>query len=116
MSLDFAGFGVLVALDADGLARALPGAGIGGSTLAPHGQPAAVPDAPVAVDGLQALEVGLIIAAQIALDEQTALGDGVNQRIELLGRHVLSAHVRVEVGLLDDPLSGRRANTVNIWQ
>ena len=60
--------GVLGALDADGLARALAGAGVGRGALAAHGQAAAMADAAVAVDGLEALEVGLQFAAQVALD------------------------------------------------
>ena len=59
-------------------------------------------DAAVTVDGLEALEVGLNLAAKIALDGKLAGGDGLDDLVELLGRQVLGADVRVDVGLFEN--------------
>src|SRR6185503_19797430 len=48
----FLGFG-----DADGLARALAGAGVGAGALAADGEAATMPNATIAVDRLEALQV-----------------------------------------------------------
>ena len=70
-------FRILGALDTHGLARALACAGVGGGTLAAHGQPATVANATIAVDGLEALEIGGVLAAKIALNHPLVLGDDV---------------------------------------
>ena len=100
------GLGVLGADDADGLARALAGAGIGLRALAADGQAAAMADAAVTIDRLEALEIALDIAAQIALDQQAAAGDGVDDRVELLDAQILGADVGIDVGGLEDLLRG----------
>src|SRR4051812_6922840 len=51
-----------------GLARPLTGAGVGAGALAAHRQAAAVPEPAVALDVLEAGNVGLHQAAQLALD------------------------------------------------
>jgi hypothetical protein len=88
--LPAAGFGILGALDADGLAGALAGAGVGAGALAAHGQAAAMADAAVAIDGLEALEIRLDFPAQVALDGELAGGDGVDELVKLLGVRFLA--------------------------
>ena len=51
-------------------------------------------DAAVAVDRLEALQVALHFAAQIALDRQLARGDRLDDLVELLGAQVLGAGIR----------------------
>ncbi len=67
--LDFAGFGVGVALHADCLAGALAGSGVGRGALATDGQSAPVADAAITVDCLEALEIALNFAAKVAFDD-----------------------------------------------
>jgi hypothetical protein len=55
----------LLADDPDGLALALAGASIGGGALAAHRETAAMTDATVAVDGGEALEMGLELTPSI---------------------------------------------------
>ena len=50
-------------LDADGFTGAFASAGVGGGALAAHGEAAAMANAAVTVDRLEALEVALKFAA-----------------------------------------------------
>ena len=72
-SLNFAGFGVGIALHADRLARALAGPGVGRRALAADRQSTPVPDAAIAVDRLEALKIALHLAAKIAFDAQSSM-------------------------------------------
>ena len=74
---------------ADGLARTLPGAGIGLGALTTHWQAAEVADAAVALDALEALQVHADFTAQVAFDyvleliaraEMKGLADSARQR------------------------------------
>ena len=114
--LDLTGLGVRIARNADRLAGPLAGAGVRGRALAAHGKTATVADATVAVDGLQALEVALQFAAEVTLDEDAALADGVNDGAELLGCELLGAGVRIDVGTVEDAFRGLRSDAVDIGQ
>ena len=91
---EFTSLGVLGADDADGLARALAGAGVGLGALAADGKTAAMADATVAIDRLEALQIALDIPAEIALDQQAAAGDRVDDGVELLDAQILGARHR----------------------
>ena len=114
--LDFSRLGVFAALDADGFARPLAGAGVGGCALPANRQAAAVADAPVAVDGLEALEIALHFAAQIALDRDLVRVDRMDDRVELFGREILRAGVRINVRLFENLLRVARAHPINVGQ
>jgi len=104
----------LGALHTDRLARSLACAGIGGGALPTDREAAAMADAAIAIDGLEALEVGLQLAAQIAFNRELARGDGVDDLVELLGGQILGADVRIDIGLLEDAERGARANAVDV--
>ena len=69
--LNFACFRVLVADDADRLARTFAGARVGRGALAAHRQAAAMPDPAITIDRLQTLQIALHFAAQIAFDRRS---------------------------------------------
>lgn len=73
-------------------------------------------DATVAVDRLEALEVALDFAAQVALDRDLVRVDRVNDRVELLGREVFGADVGINVRLLENFFAVARAHSINVGQ
>jgi hypothetical protein len=77
---------------------------------------AAVANAAVAVDCLQALQVSLKLPAKVTFDRQAARGDGLNDLVDLLGAKILGAHIGAYMGLLENPFGRCRANSVNVWQ
>ena len=101
-------------LDADRLARTLASACIGRGALTANGQAAAMANAAVAVDRLEALEVALNFAAKITFNRQFAGGDRVDQLTHLLGAEVLGANIRINIGLFEDAFSSRRPDPVDI--
>src|SRR5207248_2510142 len=104
----------LGALHTNRLARSLAGAGVGGGALAADRQAATMANAPVAVDRLEALEVGLQFAAQIAFDRELARGDRLDDLVELFVAQILGAHVRIDIGLLENADRSARANAVDV--
>ena len=72
--------------------------------------------ATVAVDRLEALEIHLQIAAEVALDQNLPRGDGVDDRVELLGRKILRAHVGINIGVFKHLLRIARPDAVNVWE
>src|SRR3954470_17838870 len=73
-------------------------------------------DAAVAVNRLEALQVALQLAAEVALDRQPARRDGVDDGVELLGAQILGAGVRIDVCGLEDLATGAEADAVNVRQ
>jgi hypothetical protein len=97
--LNFAGFSVLVALDANRLARAFSGARVGRSSLTPNGKAADMPDPPITTDRLQALQVSLNLPSQITFNEQAAPINRMHDLAQLLRGQVLCANVWINVSL-----------------
>ena len=114
MRLLACGLGILGALDADGLARALAGACIGAGALAANGEAAAMADAAIAIDGLEAFQVCLKLPAQITLDGELAGSDGVDELVELLRGQVLRPGIGVDVGLIEDLFGGAGTDPVDV--
>jgi len=81
-----ASLGGWAAHHADRLARAFPSTGVCLSSLAAHGQPAKVPNATIAFDALQALEIHADFPAQVTFNNVLAVLNGVNNLRELLLR------------------------------
>ncbi len=75
-----------------------------------------MPNAAVTINCLQTLEVALQFAAQIAFDQELIPRDRVNDVVQLLRREFLRAQVRINGGLLEDPLRGRRPDAVDVRQ
>ncbi len=111
-----AGFGGGVADDANGLARAFAGAGVGLGALTANGQTAKVADAAMALDGLEALEVHANLAAQIAFDDVFAVLNRVNNLRELLLGQILGADAGFDVCPGEDDFGIVRADAVNVTQ
>ena len=109
-------FGILGALHADSFPRPFASAGVCARALSTNREAAPMADTAVAVDRLQALEVGLQLAAQIALDRQFARGDRLDDLVELLVRQILRTRLRIDIGLLEDLLRRARANAVDVRQ
>src|SRR6478736_8913573 len=109
LRLDFLGL-----RNANGLARALAGAGVGAGALTTDGQAAAVTDAAVAIDRLEALQVAGDLTTKITLHHPLVVGDDVENLVQLLLGKIRGAHVGIETGGLDDEIGPRGANTVDI--
>src|SRR6478736_1166576 len=109
LRLDFLGL-----RNANGLARALAGTGVGAGALTADGQAAAVTDAAVAIDGLEALQVAGDLTAEITLHHPLVVGDDMENLVQLLFGQIRSAHVGIETGGLDDEIGPRGTNTVDI--
>ena len=73
-------------------------------------------DATVAIDRLEAFQVALEFAAQVALDGQLARGDCVDDVADLRRSEVLGADVEINVGLLQDAARRVRPDAVNVRQ
>src|SRR5579871_2322721 len=100
---------------ADGLLRALAGAGVRLRALAVHRQAAPVADAPVGADLGQPLDRLLPLAAQVAFDLDV-LVDVVPELRDLLVGEVANLRVRVETQLGGDLPRGRPADPVDVGQ
>src|SRR5262249_17045451 len=86
-------------LAGDGLARPLPGPGVGPRPRAAHGQAAAVPQPAVALDGAQPGDVLLHLPAQRALHRVLAVQDR-GQAADLVVAQVAGAPLRIDLGLV----------------
>jgi len=71
-------FGGGITDDADGLARAFAGSGVGLSALAADGQTPEMPDSAIAFDALEALQVHADFPAEIAFDDVFAILNGMD--------------------------------------
>jgi hypothetical protein len=109
-----AGLGVRVALHADRLARTLAGTGVGAGALATDGEAATMADATVTIDRLEALEILLQLAAQVALDDVLVFLDDLDDAVELLVGQLLGPDVGADFGLLQHKLRAGRADAVDI--
>ena len=114
--LNLARLGVLVPDDAHSLARALAGARVGGSPLAPHRQTAAVPDSTITIDRLEALEITLQFAAEIAFNQHLVARDRLNDLVDLVWRQVLRAQVWIDIRLFQNALRGTRPDPVDVGE
>src|SRR5207247_8737859 len=85
----------------DGAFWSAAGAGVGAGALAVHRQAALVPDAPVALDLDQALDVHAHHAAQLALD-RVFFVNGLAQLVDLFFGQVAHPGIWVHIGLLYD--------------
>ena len=110
------GLGSRVADNADRLARALAGAGVGLGALASNRQATEVADTTVAFDGLEALEVHADFAAQVALDDVLAVLDGMNNLRELSLGQIFGADAGIDIGFGQDDLGIGGANAVDVAQ
>src|ERR1700677_4507527 len=81
--LRLASLGGFVALDADRLARAFARAGVGAGALTANRETTAMTDASVAIDGLEALEILLQLAAKVAFDDVLVFLDDLDDAVEL---------------------------------
>ena len=111
-----AGFGVRVALDADGLARAFARARVRRGALAANWQAAQVANASVAFDALETLEVQAQFAAEVAFDDVFAVLDGVDDLRELLLIQILGPNAAVDFCFLEDVERVRRPDAVDVAQ
>jgi hypothetical protein len=71
-------------------------------------------DAAVAVDGLEALEIGGDVTTEVAFDVPLPVRDDVENLVELLLGEVRSAHVGVKAGVLDDEAGPRGTDAVDV--
>ena len=110
------GFSCWAADHADGLARALAGAGVGLGSLTADGQSTKVADAAIALDALEPFEIHADFAAQIAFDDILAVLDRVNDLGELRLSQVLGANAGINFRFGEDFDGVCRANAVDVTQ
>src|SRR6185437_12758088 len=94
------------------LARTLARAGIGAGALAAYRQATAVPDAAVAAEVHQPLDVHGDLAAQIALDGE--LRDLRADGVDLVLREVLDPGVRVDARALAGGVRARPSHAIDV--
>ena len=111
-----AGFGVRVALHADGLAGSFAGAGVCGGALTANGQATQMADSAIAFDALETLEIDAQFAAKIAFDDVFAVLNGVNDLGQLLFVQVLGANGRINAGLGKNDFGIGGADAINVAQ
>ena len=70
----------------------------------------------ITIDRLQALQISLNVAAEIALDLGLVVRDCVNDLIDLLRRQFVGAQIRIDVGLLQNLPSRAETDSVNVGQ
>src|SRR5262249_59910780 len=99
---------------ADGFAGSFACPRICRSALAAHWQAFPVPDAAIRIDRLQAFQVALHFATEIAFDLDLVVRDGVNDFVQLLRRKIFRANVRVDVRLLENSPGCAKADSVNV--
>src|SRR5262245_56706975 len=97
------------------LARTLAAACIAACALPAHGQPAAVPQTPIAVDLLEPVDVLHGHAPQGTLDHEVLL-EIARDVGDLVVLEVLGAHAGVDRELLEDLAGDRRTNAVDVLQ
>src|SRR5712691_9984293 len=102
-------------LPSDGLARALAGTGVGAGALAAQRHAAAVADASVTANVLQAGDVLLDLPAERAFDRVFAVEDGRQPGQVVVGQ-LLGPPLRVDLGLLAQPQRRGRPDAVDIAQ
>jgi hypothetical protein len=71
---------------------------------------------PIAVNGLETFQVALEFTAEITLDEESAGRNGLNERVELLGRQLFRLHIRIKVRLLDNTKRRCRPKAIDVRQ
>ena len=71
-------------------------------------------DAAITIDRLEAFQVTLHVASQVAFNLNLVVRDGVNDFVQLLRRKVLRANVRVDVRLLENASGRAKANSVDL--
>src|ERR1700723_2017924 len=96
------------------LARSLAGTGIGARALAAHRQPLAMPDASIAAQVHQALDVHGHLAAQITLDPE--FGDLGPRRGDLRVRQILHLDVVLHAGGVANAHGPAVSNADNVGQ
>jgi hypothetical protein len=106
--------GIGVPDDADGLARALPSAGVGLGALSPDWQAPQVANSSVTLDGLESLKVHPQFAAQVAFDNILAILNGMDDLRDLLLVEGLGSKTRVNLRVLQDALGIHRTNPIEI--
>lgn len=110
------GLSVGVALHTDGAPRTFARARIGLGALTTHGQAPKVPDATMAFDTLQPLEIKTQFPPQVALDDIFAVQDGMDDLGQLLLGEVFRADGRVHGRLCQDDLGIDRSDSVDVAQ
>jgi len=73
-----------------------------------------VADAAIRIDPLQALQIGLHVAAQIAFNLDLVVCDRVNDFVQLLRTKILRAQIRIDVRLLENALGRAQADSVGM--
>ena len=71
-------------------------------------------DPPITIDRLEAFQVALHVATEIALNLDLVVRDGVNDFVQLLRCEIFRANVRVNVGLLENAPGCAKANPVDV--
>ena len=102
--------------DTDGLAGSFACAGVGLGALSANGKATEVPNAAIAFDALQALEIHTDFTTKVAFDDILPILNGVNDLGELLFAKIFCANSRVNIGLGQNVFRVAGTNAVNVAQ
>ena len=114
--LDLAGLGVFVALDADRLAGAFAGTGVRAGALTANGETTAMADAAVTIDGLEAFEILLQFAAEVAFDDVFVFLDDLDDAVELRVGQRLGADIGADFSLFQDVFGAGGPDAVDVGE
>ena len=73
-----------------------------------------MPNAAIAIDRLQTLQVALQFPAQIAFDQKFARRNRLNDFVDLLRRKIFRPEIRIDVRLFENALRRRGPDSVNV--
>src|SRR5229473_1311734 len=98
----------------DGFARAFARARVRGRALAAHRQSATMPNAAIAIDCLQTLQIPLHFTPKIAFDLQFISGDCLDDFVDLLRREIFRPQIRIDVRLIQNAFRRARPDSINV--
>ena len=75
-----------------------------------------MPDSTITIDRLEALEITLQFAAQIAFNQHLVARDRLNDLVDLVRRQVLRTQIWIDIGLFQYALRPARSDSVNVGQ
>ena len=75
-----------------------------------------MPDAAIAIDRLEPLQVALQFPPEIPFDQHLVARDRLDNFVDLMRRQILRAQIRIDIRLLQHPLRRARSDSVDVSQ
>ena len=75
-----------------------------------------MPNATVAINRLQTLQIALDFATQIALDLDLVIRDRMNDLVQLLRGEILRTQIWIDIGLLENASGCGKTDSIDVGQ